>query len=512
MNVLKTYVSPTRMGGPAAPRGKAALVAYETSIARLVRTFWIWKACLLLVAIFSPGPGYDTSTQLLFHGSDEVYGRSWLAKALEYPIARLTRWDGIYFAAAAERGLVYEQQWAFSPVLALLTSVIGRGALPHQKTVPLLRLSMISVLFYPFTFAPILKTALTGILISHVFHLLAVRVLYKLVYELIPSTFARKSQLAFLTACLHVFSPAGLFLSAPFGESVFAFLNFMGMLTYLRATQARPSSSLNTGGQEGYWLVTSGAWFGLASLIRSNGLLSGLLFLWDVIEVLPRLKHIWKRNAVQRTRLYNTVIAGSIIGLAYVAPQFYAYVHFCTGGSTRPWCSSWPPSIYNFVQSHYWDVGLFRYWTLPNVPLFLLAGPVGWLMIITAIPAITAPRELALALKDNDKQSDKPARHYVPDEESEVMMAFQRVMPRLAVLQIVLVVLAATSFHVQILNRISSGYPVWYLGIAVGICGGGAGDRGARMFGTSKKQWIFRGMLVYAVVQGGLYASFLPPA
>ncbi|KAI7645206.1 hypothetical protein KC322_g19550 [Hortaea werneckii] len=102
MNVLKTYLSPTRISQPAVPRGKAALLA--------------------------PGQGYDTSTQIAF-GQDHLKGsNSFVSKAIEHAVLRLTRWDAIYFASSSWRGLLYEQEWAFSWVFSRLSSKTANGA------------------------------------------------------------------------------------------------------------------------------------------------------------------------------------------------------------------------------------------------------------------------------------------------------------------------------------------------------------------------------------------------
>lgn len=77
--------------------------------------------------------------------------------------------------------------------------------------------------------------------------------------------------------------------------------------------------------------------------------------------------------------------------------------------------------------------------------------------------------------------------------------------PELALPQLVLALAAATSFHVQIINRVASGYPAWYATVADWVLerGGGGGVRG---------KWTVRAMVMYALVQGVLFAGFLPPA
>ena len=128
MNVLWTYISPRRISQPARLRGGKTSKHHEsTSKARLVRIFAAWKAVLLIVALASPGSGYDTSTQITFDRHRGLH-QSRSAHAVEYLVLRLTRWDGIYFASASAHGKIYEQEWAFSWALSKFTSVAARGA------------------------------------------------------------------------------------------------------------------------------------------------------------------------------------------------------------------------------------------------------------------------------------------------------------------------------------------------------------------------------------------------
>jgi len=132
MSVAWTYLSPTRQGGPAQPKGKAALVTAETGIPRLIDLFLAWKVILFAVALASPGPGYDTSTDILLAQTGSP-ATSTLVKAVEYVVLRLTRWDAIYFASGSARGHVYEQEWAFSWVLSKITHVTATGAYHGRK-------------------------------------------------------------------------------------------------------------------------------------------------------------------------------------------------------------------------------------------------------------------------------------------------------------------------------------------------------------------------------------------
>jgi hypothetical protein len=94
------------------------------------------------------------------------------------------------------------------------------------------------------------------------------------------------------------------------------------------------------------------------------------------------------------------VAASAAIAVPMVLFSWWGYSLYCTGappsgkpwetlaslvgaslpahGATqrRPWCDKpFGVGIYSFVQEEYWNVGLFNYWTLAQLPNFLLAGP-----------------------------------------------------------------------------------------------------------------------------------------
>lgn len=148
-------------------------------------------------------------------------------------------------------------------------------------------------------------------------------VLYQLATLLFPGPTLRKT--AFLTATLHVLSPAGLFLSAPYGEALFSLLNFSGMLCYAYAR-------VRLNGHAAYFLciLASGLCFGLATMVRTNGLLSGLILLYDVFRSLPGL--LGPNRAIVDTfvRLIGAILAGFMVASGLIIPQLVAYQQYCT--------------------------------------------------------------------------------------------------------------------------------------------------------------------------------------
>lgn len=257
------------------------------------------------------------------------------------------------------------------------------------------------------------------------------------------------------------------------------------MYCYLRS---RKLSSLEYDGaiNAAFGFFAAGASFGAASAIRGNGILSGLILAWEALVCLPSLPAVIQQRQWPRLiRFIGILSGGFILACLYAVTQTSAYLEFCTAGNTRPWCTRLLPSIYTWVQKHYWNVGFLKYWTLSNSPLFLLATPMLILLLATGY--------LALSKSDLLSSVQKSAPGEVAD--------FEQALARMGLPQFVLALLALTNFHVQIVNRISSGYPVWYIVLAI-----------AMNADCRRVEWVVRGAIMYAIVQGGLYAAFMPPA
>lgn len=191
-----------------------------------------------------------------------------------------------------------------------------------------------------------------GILISNICHLLSVVVLYKLLT--ITTGSPQRHQIAFVGAALHITTSASLFLSAPYTEAPFAFFNLTGMLLYAQA-QLGARTQKSSAAEDAYKLG-SGVSFALATLMRSNGLLSGLVLLYDAARYIPQI--VSMQLAVHDVRrILITCTAGVIVALCFVSPQYLAYTEFCSEtqmADAPEWCSRTVPSIYSWVQSHYW--------------------------------------------------------------------------------------------------------------------------------------------------------------
>ena len=96
---------------------------------QLVANFAVWKALLLGLAVLSPGLGYDTSTDLLLSSVSSPYSHQ---SSSSVTLAKLLRWDAIYFTQIARRGYLYEQEWAFGWGYTTMLSLISRSERSKQ--------------------------------------------------------------------------------------------------------------------------------------------------------------------------------------------------------------------------------------------------------------------------------------------------------------------------------------------------------------------------------------------
>jgi len=340
-------------------------------------------------------------------------------------------------------------------------------------------------------------TTVAAMLIANTSHLLSVLVLYKLAKTLTPAS--KNGSMPFVAATLHIISPAGLFLSAPYAESLFSLLQFSAILVYCWSTPGLASVGPITDHtsqrllSHDLYLLLSGFFFAIATTVRGNALFAGSIYAYDGMALLPHLLPLPRDLRTVRHAI-GVILAGLLILAGFAMPQILAYQEYCTGNvALAPvWCSEIPPSIYAYVQSHYWVNGLFRYWTLSNLPLFILAAPMLAILCLSSVSAL-------------DPSSTVQSLLPIPTA---------NVLKRLGILQLVLASIVFTTANVQIITRIASAYPLLYIWIAQQIQSEHHVSVKAEKSKTQTgyAQTITRWMIMYALIQGGLYASFLPPA
>ncbi|KAI9700040.1 MAG: ER membrane glycoprotein subunit of the GPI transamidase complex-like protein [Candelina mexicana] len=294
-------------------------------------------------------------------------------------------------------------------------------------------------------------------------------------------------------------SPAGLFLSAPYSEALFSLLTFAGFAYYRNGLFLAHVEGASQSARD-YSVLVSSIFFGLATTVRSNGLLNGFLFAYDILRIVPSLWTL-KISVSQFRRLAVLGIGGVLVAVGGLLPQWVAYQEYCqlppsSGVERRLWCTNTFPSIYAWVQSNYWNVGFLRYWTISNLPLFLLAAPMLLVMVWSSVWPFSS--------------EEITSSSSTPSEESRAFVSAM-CLRRFALPQLLLSILALTSYHVQIITRLSSGYVVWYWWAALVV---GADDKQIEVgkWRLQPGKLMLRWMVMHAIIQAGLFASFLPPA
>lgn len=91
----------------------------------LTTLFLGWKLCIVVIALASPGIGYDSSTSLLSSKGSPHQILLETPTSLTSPWFKFVRWDAIYFTHISQQGHVYEQEWAFGMGISTVLSWIA---------------------------------------------------------------------------------------------------------------------------------------------------------------------------------------------------------------------------------------------------------------------------------------------------------------------------------------------------------------------------------------------------
>lgn len=426
-------------------------IVRSEATARIVRTALAVRGvsvAALVVGAHLQQP-FDTSHTLLAHSLGLHASSLWA----------FVRWDTVYFLSLAEphHGYAWEQSLAFQPGIVYLLRATGYITPSLDGA-------------WSATSALILTT-----LLANVATLLSPVLLYHLTRRLtLNDGFARTA------ALLSVFAPAaGTTLSCPTPEPFFSLAALAGLL----ALERSPSLSAR---------LHAALWFALATLFRANGLLLIGFLAWHTFYT-PSPHPLPKRLALGLATFTPLAL---IAASPFVLFQAWAYGRFC---GTAVWCSARLPNAYGYVQATYWNVGLFRYWELAQLPNFILAAPVllllahgvyAFLRSATASQIVDALRPFPTA-KRTQRATHTPLRlEHTPGLTPYIVHS--------AALGAVLLVAS----HVQIALRFASpgGLPcVWWSAAAL------AHTPAARRVLTAYLA------LQYAAATA-LYAGFYPPA
>lgn len=430
----------------------------------------------LLIATSHLQQAFDTSHELLSYTLDPHTSHSLSAGSFNWTLA-FVRWDTIYFLASASpyhassTGSVHQGGYAWEQTLAFQPGIIG-----------LLRLTGYLTPTMDGSWSPTAAILVT-MLLANVAAAASVVLLYRLSLRV-----TRNAELAYTAALLSIVAPsAGTTLASPTPESFYSLASLVGLL-YLE------TNSIHGCGW-GTVAITS-FWFAVATAFRANG---ALLVGYVAFKLIGEARCGRVISAALKLAASTAVCMS-----ANVLFQVWAYGRFCLDEQTkRPWCARCVPSVYTFVQSQYWDVGLFRYWHASQLPNFALGAPVLALIAYTAYTFYCRSSWSKLARSLIGSACNGDAGKTTRD--TGLMLATTpRAVPYIVHGGVLGAMLLFAS-HVQIALRLATpgGMPMLWWGAAHAVL-------------YCKRSWLSRALVGYLCVQYCvgivLYAGFYPPA
>ncbi|RKP11611.1 GPI mannosyltransferase 2, partial [Piptocephalis cylindrospora] len=347
--------------------------------------------------------------------------------------------------------------------------------------------------------SPTILLLLAGACIANVSAVLASVALY-----LLGRRLTRSDQLARVAAFLFALTPSAAFLSAPYTESPFALLSFSGMLLHA----------------EGYGTLAALTW-SLTTTLRSNGILHAGFFLYELARRVIRHFCSTPSSFSSFGAWVQLIISSGLLLLRalivfgpFVAIQMYGHFRYCSSPNpmeNRSWCTTGTlPMIYSFVQDHYWNCGPFRYYTLRQLPNFLLASP---FILLTGAgvwvyaKAQPSRRLITLGLFPDATHNKGRTDASGTGDEPHVAYASSKTLLPYVILWFVQVTYALITMHVQVILRFLTSQPALYLFASSCVLAHLQGPH--RHLGG----WaILHYFPLYNVVGIVLFAHFLPPA
>lgn len=226
---------------------------------------------------------------------------------------------------------------------------------------------------------------------------------------------SQENHLAHTTSQLFCINPAGVFFIATYSESLFAMLTFTGHAIYAKGQycndylkivgidEKKHRMSLPKGTVRAYWWWANFYWLPstllwiMASFTRSNGSFSSIWIL--IVGTAKCISYIRVSTGEHTTKAAVKIISmllfhGALASLVAIPVLFHdwrGYNFHCISmkpqQSIPEWCEhdGRQFSLYAHVQRKHWNVGLFRYYELKQIPNFLLALPLLTLSIAAVV-------------------------------------------------------------------------------------------------------------------------------
>ncbi|KAG7660802.1 GPI18 [[Candida] subhashii] len=396
---------------------------------KLTKTFLLIKLIQLAIVYFTPCQ-FDTSSEIIINNLNT---ESPYPDVITTILKKLIVWDSVYFNDLFINTIKYEHTFVFSPGgwVALI-----RFLFKSEST------TYFQLQFY-------------SVLMSNLFHYLNMILLYQL------TRITYDCRISELASIFMILSPAGIFLTGNYSENYSNFLTLLQIYLYFTSVNSQDFTKASNKSIRIRWkYIVSGIINGVNFTVRANSLLLGIIYLID-------LYHFFIDWNIEECIL--SIITGGILFISFAGTNIYHYLLFCPGRGE--WCNSTFPSLFQYSQDKYWNVGLFKYWTVNNIPNFLLVTPIIALNVYSIYYFYI---------------------HELPK--------YKRILS-LVVVNGLIIIGGVFFWNTQILNRVTSFSPILYWTLAIEMRKG--------------KKWVQYAMyyaLMWNFIQSALFAAFMPPA
>lgn len=389
----------------------------------MLKTFIILKALQFIIVARTPTK-FDISSDIL----DEIYPSLVLPSYIQRFLNKFLVWDNVYFTDLIHNPIKYEHQFVFSPgwvkSMKFITSKFGIDDFYTQF--------------------------LVSIITANIFQLLTGIILYfysMMTFKKIPLFKSKAKVLSLLASQYFILSPGGIFLTSGYTENLGSFLSISGL--FLRELSINHNSNFSIDITNKFFYLLSGVIIGYSYTVRANLLLLGIFYLYDVWY----FRH-------STFNVSTSFLGGLPLFFQFVSSQYYTYAKFCP--DRGEWCNNTIPSLFQYCQKHYWKNGFLQYWTLNNLPNFILAFPI-----------------IGLNLYLVKWLRRYPTPIFIP----------------YLILNIVVIFIGILFWNVQILTRIMNFNPIFYWFLSI-----------------YDNTTIKNIMVYWILIQTVLFAAFLPPA
>lgn len=332
------------------------------AISTITLTFLAWRSIQYILVFFTPANQFDTSTELTIEyilssapNSDSIV-KSWNTFWNRRLWNKLLSWDAVFFI----KGMTvddhvprYEHEYAFSPVWVKLVRYYSRGS---------------TNLF------TVLKT---GVLLENLLFYFSAILLYFLTIGIFSrnnprSEYARN--VARGAVKIFIFSSVSGFVTGIYSEPLSFALTFFGMLLREKSIEILIPFNINCVWSRWPLYLLSSICFSFAAVNRSNCILLGIYYIFDLLQLIK-----FKRNL--KALCFPLLSGGLMFTVCCYYLYFMPFTEYCP--ERGEWCDTQVLStlpftkvtFYSFIQSHYWNIGFLKYWTLNNTPNFLIALP-----------------------------------------------------------------------------------------------------------------------------------------